>query len=332
MLIEWAGMIESLQALGGVFEGGRLLHFGDPVAEVRAARESAAVTLIDRSRIVVRGRDRVDFLHNLTTNDIKRLRPGAEGCHAAMVTRTGKLLATLTVRPHENEILLDTDRPGPLLDAFRKYAVIEDVEFEDVTERTRLIGVYGPKARSLLDLPELPPWGLQGNALRVPRILPDAYELWLEADDHTFDRLVRAGAHPLGLLALNTLEIEAGVPRWGIELTEEIVPVEAGLESVAISYTKGCYIGYEVLQRIKTYSEPKKVLRGLRLSAKPLPRRGEAILRDGKTAGWITRSVESPTLGAPIALGYLQKGHHAPGTRVVVAGTPAVVVALPFVQ
>jgi folate-binding protein YgfZ len=288
-------------------------------AEDRALRESAAVRRIDggRGRLVVRGADRTSWLHNLTTNDIRRLAPDRQGCFATMVTRIGKLVATLTARAHAEELRVDTDRPGPLREAMEKLIVMEDVRLEEATARTQLVGVYGPRAAEMLGLAaDLPPWGVAGAAMRVP-VPVDGFELWLPAEDPTFDALRERGAVPIGEQAWEVARIEACFPRWGAELDETVIPVEANLESIAISYSKGCYVGQEIIQRIKTYGQAKRQLRLLRFEGDRPPAPGDAILRDGAEVGRVTSAAVSPRLG-PVALGYLARGHDAVGTRVVV--------------
>jgi len=288
-------------------------------AEFRALCEGAGALRLDRGRLVVRGADRVSWLHNVTTQDIKRLAPGREGCFATMVTRIGKLVATLQARVLADEIRIDTDRPGELRAAMEKLIVIEDVQLEEVTAKTSLWGVYGPLARERLGLPDLPPWGMHGDALRVPVYGVDGYEIWLPAGAKP-----DLNAAPVSPEALDVLRIEACHPKWGAELDETIIPVEANLEAIAVSYSKGCYVGQEIIQRIKTYSQAKQQLRRLRALGSGLPVPGDKILRDGATVGRVTSAVRSPRMG-PIALGYLEREHAAAGTRVVAGTVEAVV-------
>lgn len=290
--------------------------------EYRALREGAGVRLVDggRGRLAVRGADRTAWLHGVTTNDIRRLAPGREGCFATMVTRIGKLVATMTVRAEREELLVDTDRPGPLREAMERLIVMEDVRVEDVTAGTQVVGVYGPRAAQLLGItPEPPPWHRAGAAMRVP--VPVAgYELWLPAaGDRTFEALLGRGAVEVGPEAWEVARIEACFPRWGAELDETVIPVEANLEAIAISYTKGCYVGQEIIQRIKTYGQAKRQLRLIRFEGDLPPAPGEAILRDGVEVGRVTSAAVSPRLG-PVALGYLARGHEAPGIRVAAGG------------
>ncbi|HLG43163.1 MAG TPA: glycine cleavage T C-terminal barrel domain-containing protein [Planctomycetota bacterium] len=288
-------------------------------AQVRALREGAGALRLERGRLVVRGADRVSWLHNLTTQDIKRLAPGREGCFATMVTRIGKLVATLQARVLADEIRIDTDRPRELREAMEKLIIIEDVQLEEVTAKTSLVGVYGPMARERLGLPDLPPWGIHGDALRVPVYGVDGYELWLPAGAKP-----NVDATSVSPEALDVLRIEACHPKWGAELDETIIPVEANLESIAVSYSKGCYIGQEIIQRIKTYSQAKQQLRRLRLKGEPLPSAGEKILREGAVVGRVTSAVRSLHLG-PIALGFVGRDHAAEGTRVVAGSVEAVI-------
>ena len=124
-----------------------------------------------------------------------------------------------------------------------------------------------------------------------------------------------AGGRACGWQALETARIEAGIPRFGVDMDETNLPPEAGIETRAISYTKGCYIGQEVIARIRTYGQVAKELRGLRLAdnSKALPVRGDKLFKDGKDVGYVTSAVASPTFKANIALGYVRRECNQPG-------------------
>lgn len=223
---------------------------------------------VDRpgSRFRLEGRDRIRFLHNLCTNDIKALKPGM-GCLATIVDRTGKLQSVFKVLAREDHLFLDGNNLPELV---KKYAVMDEVSLVPVDGPWR--GVYGPRAV----LKDIPLYHESGGRWRVPY----GYEEPGEADPSE---------------AWEVFRIEQGIPVWGKELDETVLPVEAGLES-AVSYSKGCYIGQEVLLRLRNFSEPKQRLKGLFLD-QPVPEGAR-----------VTSSCRSRALDRPIALALVRKG------------------------
>jgi len=154
------------------------------------------------------------------------------------------------------------------------------------------------------------------------------------------DKLIAAaktvGGRPCGWQALETARIEAGTPRFGADMDESNLPSESGIEDRAISYTKGCYIGQEVIARIRTYGQVAKSLRGLALpdGLSALPAKGDKLFKDGKEVGYVTSAVVSPRFRANIALGYVRREVNQLGTELTLrtAGgeSPAKIVPLPF--
>jgi folate-binding protein YgfZ len=144
------------------------------------------------------------------------------------------------------------------------------------------------------------------------------------------------GGRVCGWQALETVRIEAGLPRFGADMDESNLAPEAGIEARAISYTKGCYIGQEVIARIRTYGQVAKALRGLKIISGPSPKKGDKILSGEKEVGYITSSTHSPALKADIALGYVRREHHAAGTELAWRGEDregkVQIVSLPFVN
>ena len=156
------------------------------------------------------------------------------------------------------------------------------------------------------------------------------------------DKLIAAakelGGRAVGWRALETLRIEAGLPRFGADMDESTLPGEAGLDARAVSYSKGCYIGQEVIARIRTYGQVARALRGLRLPSDlpALPQHGDKLFHDGKEVGFITSAVRSPTISANIALGYVRRECNQPGTaltlRMAAGDFPVSIAPLPFVE
>jgi len=303
--------------------------------------------LTGRGEIVLSGKDRAPFLHGLVTNDVKKLRPG-EGCPAAFLTPKGKLLADLVVLCAPDELVVDTppELAKKVETLLRKYLMFGDVAIENRTEATGVLHVEGRETEEVLrkgtgqEGPAEPRshlvvegtrvvresrGGFSGFDLRVPRALLES----------TRSRLLDAGAVPAPLPVLEGARIEAGIPRWGAELTENVLPDEAGLPARGwVSYTKGCYIGQETVARIRTYGHVNRNLVGLILEGDVPPPAGAEIRAGGAKAGAVTSGALSGRLGTAIALGYVHREYAAPGTGVVVllpsGSSAATVSALPF--
>ena len=342
---------------GGEFVG----HYGDALAEHRALRESAGVLdLSSRSRLCLTGADRVRFLNGQVTNDVKSLAPG-RGCYAALVSAKGKMQTDLFIHCLADELLLDFE-PGlaPAVAArFEKFIIADDVQVVDVTPHYGLLSVQGPRAAEALGklgLSIMPPAqplhsitvkdAMLGEIIcaNVPRGASAGFDLFVPtpALAAVADKLIAAakelGGRAAGWQALETLRIEAGLPRFGADMDESTLPGEAGLDARAVSYSKGCYIGQEVIARIRTYGQVARALRGLRLpdDLPALPQHGDKLLHDGKEVGFITSAVRSPTLPANIALGYVRRECNQPGTALTLrtAGGefPVSIAPLPFVE
>lgn len=333
--------------------------YGDSLAEYTALREGAGVLdLSFRGRICLTGADRVRFLHGQVTNDVKRLGPG-EGCYAALVTAKGKMQSDLNVYCLADELLLDFE-PGlaqSVAQRLGKYVVADDVQVVDVAPHYGLWSVQGPKAgevvRGLEIFPEIPaaPWTFRQIAdgtlgeiylINQPRTGLAGFDLFVPTHslDAVADRLIAAarstGGRACGWRALELARIEAGIPRFGVDMDETNIPLECGIEPRAVSYSKGCYIGQEVINRIHTIGHVTKELRGLRLAddLRALPVKGDKLFHAGKDAGYITSAATSPALKANLALGYVRREAAKAGTELVLqtadGESPARVVALPF--
>lgn len=333
------------------------LNYGDPGAEYRALRQ--AVGLLDlsfRSRVCLLGNDRKRFLHGQVTNNVNDL-PVGQGCYAALVTAKGKLQSDLYIYQLADEILLDFE-PGltaNVMERLDKYIIADDVQVVDVSEPYGLLTVQGPKSHEVLlglcsNLPASP---LHFESIKIddlgeiycvnhPRGTAMGFDLFIPNTSLSTvaERLIAAlpalNGRVCGWQALETVRIEAGLPRFGADMDETNLAPEPGIEARAISYTKGCYIGQEVIARIRTYGQVAKALRGLRITDGPLPRKGDKLLVGEKEVGYIASSVHSPALQANIALGYVRREHHAIGTQLAWRGEDragtAQIVPLPFVN
>jgi len=332
--------------------------YDDVSAEYAALRKSAAVLdLSFRSRICLAGADRTRFLHGQVTNDINKLKPG-QGCYAALVNARGKIESDFNVYCLESELLLDFE-PGlaqKVTERFEKFIIADDVQVVDVSTAYGLLSVQGPRAVDVVSefgVTSLPSQILditrfaggaesESYCARVSRIGTTGFDLFLPLAqmEQSAGMLVEIARKHEGRLvgweALEIARIEAGIPRFGQDMDEMNLAPEAGIDS-AISYNKGCYIGQEVISRIRAYGQVAKALRGLQFpSPLPhLPQKGAKIFFERKEVGYVTSAIQSPSLQKTIALGYVRREHHAVGTKlsVLMGDAPALaqVVPLPFV-
>jgi folate-binding protein YgfZ len=300
--------------------------------------------------IDVAGDDRVTWLNGMVSNDVAGLEPGParSGCHAALLTNRGAIIADLHVLVREDRfwMLVEQSAAEATIAALDRFIVADDVTLERVGDAHAQWTLEGPRAADVLaslgvDV-ELAPYaaivaeiagepvvlaaaGLSGEwARRV--IAPAAAREAVEA------ALVEAGS-AFGLVvgdeaALEVLRVEAGIPRQGRELDEDVLPDEARLDT-AISTTKGCYVGQEIVARLRSRGQVNHLLVGLRFDTAP-PGPGVVLSAGGKRTGEITSVAESPSVGA-IALGFVRREHSEPGTAVEMDGGVATVSALPFV-
>ena len=313
----------------------------------------AGAGLIDRSRlgrIVLTGADRRSYLQGLLTNDIAALTAGT-GCYAALLTAQGRMIADMRVLELGDAVLLDV---SPIAAAtvrahLERFVFSEDVEVRDVTGERGEIGVYGPGAVAIVSrlanasVDHLPLFGsVQASFDGSPLLAVRSDEAGVDGYDLIVDRaavealtaaLIDAGGVPVDDEAAEAVRIEAGRPRFGQDMTEETIPLEAGIEDRAISRTKGCYVGQEVIIRVVDRGQGRVARRlvGLMLPPEaPVPAAGAHIASGARAIGRVTSATRSPALGRPIALGYVHRDFVSPGTEVTVGETPAVVAAIPF--
>jgi len=327
----------------------------DPRECAAAARQGAGLFLLPhRGVLAVEGRDARRWLNGMVSNDVSGLAPdglapegagppgsGAEApahCHACLLTPIGRIVADLHVVARPEGFWLDLERHalGDVAARLEKFVIAEDVAVREAgLARLALEGPAAPEiaraARPALAAADAAAAGYAfGGGPGVQLFVPP------EGRDAALAALREAGASR-GLVegepaALEILRVEAGVPRLGAELGEDVLPPEAGLDA-AISTTKGCYTGQEVMARIRSRGQVKHRLVGLRLEpghGSALPEPEAAIEAGGRRVGEVTSAVLSPSEG-PIALGFVRRPHDAPDTPVRVAGRAARVATLPFV-
>lgn len=338
----------------------------DPSAAYEAARTAAAV--LDRGargKLVVAGSDRRSYLHAMLTCDVAALQAG-DGCYGALLTPQGRMIADMRLLELGDLILMDLDR-GRAADVAQKldqFIFSEDVRLGDVSETFGLASVVGPSsaevvsrvlagsdAGSGVDAGDLAAWPEFRNA-RIewagqPAILAASAELGVpgfdlfspaEAAGALIAALRREGGAPLDEPTAEVLRVEAGRPAFGLDMDSETIPLEAGIEDRAISFTKGCYPGQEIVIRIlhRGHGRVARKLAGLLIEGGDPVARGDLLRSGERDAGRVTSPVVSRRLGRPIALAMVQRDFLEPGTRLTVlhdaALIDATVTALPFVE
>jgi folate-binding protein YgfZ len=336
--------------------------------QYRALREQAG--LVDRSargRLRLTGADRRTYLQGLLSNDSDALTPGT-GCYAALLTAQGRMLADMRVLELGDAVSIDLE-PGPtglVRDKLDQFVFSEDVQVSDVTSSVRQAGVYGPAAAMVISsalasgaadepapsaaqLQSMPVfanrrWTSRGRSITIvrsddPGVL--GFDLFVDADAfrELLDAIRGSGALDVDDDVANTVRVEAGRPMFGIDMDQDTIPLEAGIEERAISLTKGCYVGQEIIVRVlhRGHGRVARRLVGLTLEENAVvPAPGDRIRSGEREIGRVTSAAFSPALNRAIALGYVHRDFQAPETSVaIVSGqgeTGALVTALPFVS
>lgn len=313
-----------------------------------AARERVAFRRRhERGVLRAAGKDRLEWLQGLLTNDVRSF-GGPGWAYAAWLTPQGRMITDVTAIETGDETWLDV--PAPLVRTLAEkldlMVFAEDVRIEDVSDRIVGVTVQGPAAwnglsRLIPARPALDRGGIaivrdEGDPLVVVRTRsgPDAHIVYSSTTRAAGveESLAHGGATPLDDETAETLRIEAGIPRFLVDMSDETIPLEANLDH-AISHTKGCYVGQEIIVRIRDLAKGRVARRivGLLPEGEAVPAVGTAVLADGKAVGRITSATWSPVLERPIAMAVVHRDSSAAGTVVAVNGATAIVTPLPFV-
>jgi folate-binding protein YgfZ len=328
--------------------------FSDPHTELAAPHTSCGVyDLGFRAKIALAGKDRVRWLNGMVSNNIRDLAAG-HGVYAFILNPQGHILGDLNAYNRGESLLVDTDRSQAekILAIFRKYIIMDKVEVSDLSEQLTALGVSGPKARTVLaacgfELPELAAqqagdlqlhdmkW--RGVDCTLVRSGENSYEIWLAPGEvrNLWDALLAAGAAPVGAEALETYRILSGVPLYGVDIRERELPQETE-QARALSFTKGCYIGQEIVERIRARGNVHRMFTGFVVeSGAPVAAGAKIVARDAagaeKEVGEVTSVASLPGEGRRnVALGYIRREVGAPGREVTIGAATAKVVKLPF--
>jgi folate-binding protein YgfZ len=309
--------------------------------------------LSDRVKLELTGNDRVRWLNGMVTNNVRDLAPN-RGVYAFLLNPQGRILGDLYAYHRGGSLLLDTDQSQleKLLAIFDKYIVMDDVEVANRSQQLTAVGLAGPHSREILkaagiDLPELQAlqfvdlnWqGVPLALLRSDNPGVEAYEVWLAPENVSSLRgaLEKAGARPAGAAALELLRIACGIPRYGQDLRERDLPQESGQDR-ALHFTKGCYVGQEIVERIRSRGAVHRQFAGFEMQAgaspAAFPSPGSKIQSDGKDVGEITSVAFLPAADGerPVALGYIRREAATVGRQVSADNAELAVARLPFIK
>ena len=298
-------------------------------------RDGAFFDFSERTKLRITGSDRLRFLNGQITNDVRKATEST-AIEACVLNAKGKLNAHIFLSAAPDCFWIDTD--AELREALRarleRYVIADDVQIEDVTDRLSIFHVLSRAAPDVNDSQRI---------VSTRRFTDAGWDIWTDSAFHdAVSQRLSSMLRFFDAASAEIFRVEYGIPRWGRELTGEIIPIEANLEERTVDYEKGCYIGQEVISRIKMSGQTNKRLCGL-LSLHDTPLLpGMKLARapdNGKEAGWVTSAVRSERLGKEIALGYVKRGFNTPGANLdafaskdsgAVAATPVELVPLPF--
>lgn len=301
-----------------------------------ALREGAAwLDLSSRGKIRVTGDDRVRLLHAMTTNHIEKLKPG-EGCYAFFLNAQGRIICDVNLFSIGDHILLDTE-PETLKQLFAhldRYIIADDVTIEDETDRTCTIGVEGPEAEAVLarlgaSVPDAPystaAWATRTVA-RLSSTGSDGYFLFAPASEKTelMGQLSKAGAVAASPDDARIIRIEHGRPRYGEEITDRHLVQETD-QLHAVHFTKGCYVGQEIVERVRSRAQIHRVLRRLEIETAEAPAAGTKLRSGESDAAVIASAAFSPVLGKTVALANVRVQFAEPGTKLLLGAIRALV-------
>lgn len=329
--------------------------YGAVEDEYRAIREAAGLyDRSHRSKLKLTGSERESYLQGMVTNDVVKP-PVGRGAYVAMLTVKGRMVADGRVLKRAEELLIDMEpgRAEPASEFLDKFLISEDAEIHDVTGDWSLFSFVGPRAAEVLsavlgtEISQLEEYEIRevesegGTMLVVGTNLVGSpgLDVWVASTagaaflSRALEKGRAAGLAPVGLEAMEIARVEAGLPRYGVDMTEETIPLEANLER-AIAYDKGCYIGQEVIARATYRGQMNRKLVGLSFADGEVPARQTKLFKDPADArpiGVITTAVKSPLFPGPICLGYVRRELLTPGTELKTeSGRVARVEALPY--
>jgi folate-binding protein YgfZ len=339
-------------ALGTYFGCELPARFTNSEAEYRAAWDS--VVLADTNFHAIfgfAGPDRARYLNAILTSNVRDLAPG-HGAIGLLLNPQGHILAEIETLALDDSIvgISHASVRESTAATIERFIIMDDVAFTDETSSVGSLALAGPRAAEALqhlskvDVTSLPErahqeisvggitsrlvrrdfGGRAGAELFAPREhLPALWKVLAAG-------VAQAGGGPIGFDAINSLRLEAGIPWFGYDFGESVIPHEAGLENSHISYTKGCYPGQEIVERVRSRGQVNRRRVGLRFDGADLPANGSRLLSGAAELGHVTSAAHSFALGRNIGMGYVRREHSAPGSKLQTATGDAEVVELPL--
>jgi folate-binding protein YgfZ len=299
-----------------------------------ALRENAAwLDLSGRGKIRATGEDRARLLHAMTTNQVESLKPG-EGCYAFFLSAQGRILADVNLLCFEDHFLLDTEPETrtKVYEHLDRYVIADDVTLEDQTDRIATIAIEGPKAEAALaalgaPVPAAPysfaSW-TYGTVAHLDTTGKGGFFLLVPMKDKAAitSQLIKAGFPEATAEDARVVRIECGRPRYGEEITERYLVQETD-QLQAVNFGKGCYLGQEIVERVRSRAQIHRVLRRLEIDTNEPPAVGTKLKSGDADAAEIVSAVFSPALGKTVALAYVRTQFAEPGTEIVLDGISA---------
>jgi len=339
--------LQAPEARVGTYNGAEMaLSFGDPTAELEALRTGCGVfALAWRGNINVTGKDRVRWLHNMVTNNVRDL-PVNRGNYNFVLNAQGRILGDIYIYNRGESLVLDTDasQVEPLTNAMKRFIIMDKVELTGVGGDSVSVGICGPKAESVLSAAGVNAGGMQplevrdvgvesiaATLVRGPEQKPGWFEMWLNPNnaEGLWNLLVKAGAKPVGAEALEMWRVLHGIPSYGQDIRDRDLPQETE-QSQALNFTKGCYIGQEIVERIRSRGQVHRKFTGFAFGD-TVPALGKYDF-EGRALAEVTSIARVPTTERPrnIGLGYVRREAVAASPKIVLGGIEATVVDLPF--
>lgn len=325
--------------------------FSDPQEEFAILRNDCGVyDLGFREKISLTGEDRQRWLNGMVTNNIRDL-PVGRGVYAFLLNPQGHILDDLYAYNRDESILVDTDADQleKMIATFDHYIIMDDVVITKLGGRVTSLGIAGPKSRAVLEaagiqVPDLQPLEVvspkcncgcecvECTMVRGEDPHRDRYEIWIAPHDvlKVWQAFVTAGAKPVGWEALELDRIVSGIPRCGVDLRDRDLPQETGQDR-ALNFNKGCYVGQEIIERIRSRGAVHRTFRGFLLGGAVEIAAGTKILSNEKEVGEVTSSgsICFDGLEKTVALGYIRREADVPGREVIIGGLKGIVVPLP---
>ena len=322
-------------------------------AEYRAARESVALFDANwHATLTLSGPDRVRYLNAIVTNDIKSLSEGS-GTLALLLNPQGHILAELEIYALKEKLLVRTHASvrEKIIQVLDKFIIMDDVTLEDASDQLSSLALEGPQAATIIA--QSTGLSLEGfSEMAHVEVVIDGVPCHLIRRSH-FSRPssksmgaeiiapreklaiiwqnLRTATHaqhgaPIGMEALNALRLEAGIPCFPADFNDTVIPHEAALEATHISFTKGCYTGQEIVERVRSRGHVNRRRVQLKFANQAPPARATRLRADGNEVGLVTSAAFSPSAGTAIGMGYIRREHNSPGSVVEYDGGTATVI------